>query len=734
MAKHRRRSQRPQSQYPHPQWRSPQEAAKGKVTGQSKYSPAYPVSIPETSPTVTFAHTHSSDVTHAVSRESEEATTPVAAAPQRYDAVTDDSSSEPNRSLIRRVLSHWLFWMTVSIAVTGGVAGFAGATLFTLPSLPNCPKIFWPTASASLRMYCADLAASKNTTKDLLAAIDLVSDLPESHPMRGQVDALVERWALDILNLAEVSFHNGDLDGAITSARRVPQDLKAYERAEERIEQWQTTWSKAEKIYQEAEGFLEQEDLRGAFAIAVKLLSVGNEFWETDQYDALTGLIETSRVDTEKLNEARRLARGRNVPDLLEAIHLVKEIQPGSRLYPPARRALGRFLDRLVVRGIEALDQGDSDVAMLAARNLPNGVEFQAKAQDLRELSFALAQAESGTITDLEAAIVQAQEINPNRPLYSKAQDLVANWTLEIQNVRQLARARELASAGQIPDLQAAIAEAELVGYNHPRGDDARSVIDKWTRQIQTMEDRPYLRDARALARRGDIRSLQLAIQRAERITEDRPLHDEANELIRTWSRRVESIQDQPYLNDAAQFAARGNLPAAIAAARQVGEGRVLYDDAQASIREWQDQINGEIFFQDAYETARRGTPAAWARAIRTANRIPDNHLNRAEADRLINRWSQNILVHAQQTATAINYQEAINIASMVPQRTEAYAAAQLQIETWQRAIANQEGWSSPVQPASAEERVEGIQPIPDDALNAEPVPLEETDSSSPDL
>ena len=618
-----------------------------------------------------------------------------------------------------RILSHWLFWMTVSIAVTGGVAGFAGATLFKIPSLPNCPKIFWPTASAALRMQCAELAANKNTTRDLLEAIDLVNDLPDSHPMRRQVDGLIERWALDILKLADISFHNGDLDGAIASAKRIPSNLQAYEKVTEKIERWRSIWAKAENIYQDSEDFLEQEDLRGAFAVAVKLLNVGNDYWETDQYEALTDLIETSRIDTEKLGEARQLAKVGDVSSLLDAIRLVEEIQPKSRIYPPARKALSRFLESLVDLGIKALSRGDSDTAMKVARNLPSGVEFQAKAQDLRELSFALAQAESGTVADIEAAIVQAQALHGDRPLYQKAQQLISGWELEIQDVRQLTRARELATAGNIPDLQAAIAEAELVGYNNPRSDEARSAIRQWTRQIQTLEDRPYLRNARQLAERGDIQSLDGAIQNASRVSEGRPLYEEANRLVNTWSQQRQSLQDQPYLDDAEQFAIEGNLPAAIAAAQQIGEGRSLYEEAQSNIRQWQSQINGDIFLQEAHDAARRGTPTAWSRAIRAADRIATDHVNRPEANRLMNRWSQKILQYAQETAS-VDYGEAIAIARMVPPQTDAYASAQLQIETWQRAIAQKE-----------QERVliEDIAPLLPPAQESEALDIQETDN-----
>jgi hypothetical protein len=151
-------------------------------------------------------------------------------------------------------------------------------------------------------------------------------------------------------------------------------------------------------------------------------------------------------------------------------------------------------------------------------------------------------------------------------------------------------------------------------------------------------------------------------------------------------------------LNDALSFANRGNLPAAIAAAQQIRPNRALYNEAQSNIQRWQDEVNGDIFLQQANDIARQNTPSAWSRAIRVAARISETHDNYPQANRLMERWGQNILAQAQQMAS-VSYQDAIAIANLVPSSATTYGAAQLQIETWQRAIAQDEQWRNPVAP-----------------------------------
>jgi hypothetical protein len=106
----------------------------------------------------------------------------------------------------KRFFQSWQFWIILTLLLVTGTGGLAIALLLKLPALPNCPSIFWPTASGSLRLYCAQLAAKKQTVKDLLEAIALVNSLPADHPLRPEINRQIEEWSADILNLAEQTF------------------------------------------------------------------------------------------------------------------------------------------------------------------------------------------------------------------------------------------------------------------------------------------------------------------------------------------------------------------------------------------------------------------------------------------------------------------------------------------------------------------------------------------------
>ena len=77
--------------------------------------------------------------------------------------------------------------MLVIFGILGTAGTAAVVSLFRIPNLPNCREIFWPTASASLRLQCAESYAAQGDVENLLAAIALVDKLPEDHPLRSDI-------------------------------------------------------------------------------------------------------------------------------------------------------------------------------------------------------------------------------------------------------------------------------------------------------------------------------------------------------------------------------------------------------------------------------------------------------------------------------------------------------------------------------------------------------------------
>ncbi|OUL20565.1 chromosome segregation ATPase [Nostoc sp. RF31YmG] len=588
-------------------------------------------------------------------------------------------------SKLPRWMQNWVLWLVLLTLIPGGVGFLAMAMLFKLPAAPNCPKIFWPLASESVRLHCAQLAASKQTVTDLLQAIGLVKQLPKNHPLRGEADRFIERWSQDILQLADQSFQAGNLDEAIATARKIPDDLAAYKLVEEKITKWQSIWSKGEEIYQEAEAELRERHWQSAFMLSAKLLRLDNKYWASTKYDQLNQLIATAREDGEKLAKAESLANSGVADKILEAIKIAEAIGQSSYVYQKAQESIPTFGHKMLDLAQSNLDKRDADTALDIARQIPENTGLQTEVEDFISLAEAQRSAWLGNISGLETAISQAQQIAPNRAVYNKAQQLIARWQLEIEDVARLEKARTLASQGTVNDLTAAIAQAQLIPNSNPRATEARQEAGRWQAQVETIQDRPFLERADQIALLEDVNSLQAAISEASQIRNGRALYPEARRKIRNWTAKIQRIQDQPYLDQARDLAQSGNLPAAISAAEQIASsGRALSGEAQEAIDDWRGQIRAKESWQKARDTALAGTPQALVDAIQLAQQVPRRNILRMDANIAIDQWSQQLLDIARSQGQSDIY-KGIETAKLVPRGSSAYSAAQEQIRTWRQ-------------------------------------------------
>lgn len=599
---------------------------------------------------------------------------------------------------LKRLVSTWQFLIVAGFLVCLSSASLAIAFIFQLPGLPNCPAVFWPLASASMRFECARIASSKQTAKDLLEAITLVDGLPADHAMRAEADRLIELWSQEVLKLADELFHRGAFNDAIAAARKIPVKVAAYRLVEERIKTWETTWAKAEAIYQKAESALRKRDWRGAFEQAVRLLDIDNKYWQTTRYDDLNNRINTARIDGNKLFKAEWLADRGDLESLRQAIKLAQEIRPESYIYALAQVKIQAFGRQMLDLAQKALDRENLQEALSIINQIPAIAKVESEKRDLTILANAQSNVWLDSVAGLEEAISQAQRVVPGRPFYAKAQTLITRWQYEIEGLAQLERARLLAQNETIEGYLAAIAAAQQVGSANPRWNDAQKEIQKWRAATQTIADRPILEQAEQFASAGDVNSLQAAVNQVSQISPGRSLYNEAQQKIQQWTEQIQRIQDQPYLDQARAYAFAGNIQAAIALAERIRPGRSLYDDAQADIAKWRGQIQAQVaqaeiqvaqaqaqrYLQDARQLASVGNPVALTNAIRVASQVQASGTVQAEINAAINEWSWQLLQLARDQANALNIAGAIGIAQRIPSRSAAYAEAQAQIQTWQ--------------------------------------------------
>ncbi|MFM2061008.1 MAG: hypothetical protein RLZZ507_678 [Cyanobacteriota bacterium] len=613
-------------------------------------------------------------------------------------------------------MKSWVLWSILLTLIPSSIGFISMSMLLKLPSAPNCPKIFWPLASASVRLHCASLAASKQNVNDLLQAIALVKELPENHPLRGQINTFLEEWSRDILKLADQSFQSGNLEEAIATARQIPEDLEARKIVEEQITKWQSIWSRAEAIYDESVKELRQRRWQSAFMLSSKLLRINNQYWSNTKYDELNRIIVTAREDGDKLYKAEGLAKGRSVDNILEAIKLAESIKSDSYLYQKAQELIPEFGRNILKLAQAKMDRRDADTALEIARQIPPIASLQSEIDDFIVLGEARRSAWIGTVSGLEAAIYQAQQIDASREVYEKAQELIAIWQLEIEDVSRLEKARTLASQGTINDLTAAISEAQQIPENNPRASEARQEMNRWRGQVESIEDRPYLERAEQIALLEDINSLQAAIAEAGQIRSGRALYPEARKKIRTWTAKIQRIQDQPYLDQARIIAESGDLNTAIREAQKIASsGRSLASEAQTAVDTWQEQIRARENWTKAREVAIAGTPEALAEAIRLADRVSNRNVLRMDANVAIDQWSQQLLQMAR-SQSEFDISRSIATARLIPRGSSAYRDAQEQIRTWRQFLIPRTSPTALPTPS--------LESLPTPSPEAEPSPL----------
>lgn len=353
--------------------------------------------------------------------------------PSGVFSETPDSANPPAKSI-------W-GWGLVGLAlllIPIGIGSIAVRELLLLPALPRCWNVAQSSNSGSTRVYCAEILANKQTVEDLRRAIQLINQVDADDPLRDKSDRLIKQWTQDILRLGEAEFQAGSLDRARDIAKRVPFNVATYTTAESKIKEWEEIWAKAEKIYSDVETEIDQENWFAAMTTARMLLTVGNQYWATTQYQTLMRLLQSSRE-----SEA-------------------------------------------------------------TARRSPNAAN-------------------------------KAGGLN----------DLIRQWETEqtTTDMGRLKAARELAQSGSVDDLRAAVDAAQQVLYGTPQYDQAQALITTWRQQIEAIEDRPRLNRAAELARQGDVRSLEAAIDEANQITWGRSLHDEARTQADSWRQQVHELR-----------------------------------------------------------------------------------------------------------------------------------------------------------------------------------------------
>jgi len=581
----------------------------------------------------------------------------------------------------------WKVWAALFVVVFGGVGFLATWQLLNMQKSPNCPKIFWPIASASLRLYCAQLSADSRTVAGLLEAIALVEALPEDHPLRSQVNQQVEEWARDILNLAEKDYQAGNLKQAIAKARQIPNNMAVAAIIEERIAKWQETWTEGNEILSKLEENLRASNWNQSFRLAVDLLNLNNEYWATVKYNEAIAKITVAREDSSKLDNAFNLFARGGLNNWFKVIEEARKIPASSYAYQEAQKLIAKTEDKLKEYAERLIERKQWQALRDLANQTPKDLKIKADVTDWSLLSEAALDAEAGTVDGLEAGILGLEQIDPSRPLHQTALAMKERWQLQVQDLKILSEARDLAQAGTIEQYSAAIAKAGEVPRNNPLWSQAQQEIGSWNRQIQVIEDRPILERAREIALPGDINSLSNAIIQARAIAKNRALYRDAQREIRDWQARIERMEDQPILDQAQALANLKDYSTAIETANQIPPGRTLSSEASQNIRRWRRELRARQNLQQANQLAATGSAEGLTRAIALVTNISTKTDAGVQRTELLERWSYQLLSLATDNANNGRYLEAIRLAESVSRESTAYSSARSQMQGWRNIL-----------------------------------------------
>lgn len=309
---------------------------------------------------------------------------------------------------------YWLVCIAIIIILPGWVGILALSQMLSSPESPNCGFVSQSTASVSVRLSCAQETASKQTVNDLLQAIALINTIPPDHELHSKINNLIKQWSMDILNQGEVSFQQGNLEQAVAIAHQIPSNASTNDLVDNQIQLWKSSWSKAEAIYETTQTKIHQDNWQEAYKKAIKLLDIGNKYWQTTKYQQLMESINTlqkkseERQETEELadlDKARTLALSGEENDLTAAIAQAVRVKFDSLHYQEAQQLISKWRSELeIIKDQSYLEQADS----LAMNN------------DLKSK---------------QAAINEASKISSDHALYKKAQEKIQQWKAQLKTL-----------------------------------------------------------------------------------------------------------------------------------------------------------------------------------------------------------------------------------------------------------------------------------------------------------
>jgi hypothetical protein len=535
----------------------------------------------------------------------------------------------------------WPWVIVLVVSWLTGVSAFRW--LSNLPPSPNC-KIT-PTLSDADRLGCADQVARKGDVESLSSALKIVSSWDKDDPLYVRASDLADEWSKAMLVMARRTMDNGDLKAAVELANQVPEAVDSHTEAQALISKWQGNRDKGQEILEEARAEIKEQNWTQATLRVRSLVELGDQYWQ-DRADQLLKEMAIEKEAFKILYEAQSIAQSvgkysSSRPDnIAEAIQLVSKIDPQRIAREKAQETVEEWGQELLEIAEYHAEQGDFEQAVAAARKIPPSAKAAKEATALIQLGQAEVLAQEDDVLSYLQAWALAQQVGAKEIAQTDSRETVNEWEQQIRNFGQLQLAKLFANVDSIFTYQAAIDHAALVQAEQPQRVEAQTLIAQWTKQIETYSDRQHITRSRRFAAQKTTLGYQAAISAAQKVEIGQPLRIDAQSLVAEWENEIEKIEDRPILTQARAKAKSGDLNEAIQIAEKVESGRALYPDAQSDIADWVAQIQtaeDRPILNEAEALASRGS---LSRAISKASQIQYGRALYYEARSRISRWA----------------------------------------------------------------------------------------------
>ncbi|MEC4894000.1 MAG: hypothetical protein SAL07_18445 [Oscillatoria sp. PMC 1051.18] len=482
----------------------------------------------------------------------------------------------------RRLMPLWLN----TLLVLGGSLGIGALWLAKLPPAPNCQNLS-PMAADSEQMYCAQLAAESGNLEQLLAAIALVESWQPSHPLYAEAERLLKQWSEGVLNIALERVNQGDLEAGTRIANQIPKTSPIYLEAQTAIALWSSEWYKGEEITTQFESALAAQNWQLARILSAELERFKLKYFNSTIDEQFRQRLRKEIEAIEKLDSAREIAKV-NTPQALEqAIAITAQIDSNTYVALRGREEQNRWSRILLQIAAQKLENQDFTGVIQLAKKVRSDSPLFGEAQDWITLGQASQSAKSKQMLGLFDAIASINRISPDSRIYPVAQEKASLWISLLEDQLQLQFARTTASIGHKLALELAMEQAAMIQIGRPQRVEAQTWIAMWRQQVQLLQDQSILATAKQVAAAGNLESLPAAVTAASQVPLGSPLRVEAQTYIAQWNKQVQILEDRPLLDLARDLAQRGDLVAAIQTARKIGSDRVLYPEAEKELRLW---------------------------------------------------------------------------------------------------------------------------------------------------